>query len=137
MNKELLLYFKELGDNYSIAFEDLSQSSIALTLIKGIAMDFELDVLKYISDQVAKGNTEEEKNKIKIQSNEKVKDKLDRIEIMRNCIKVFERVVGREESLRSVIDVKDKQSYRLLQKVRELEQKIENMEIYIGNEVIE
>lgn len=137
MRQDLELYYKNLSDSYSMAFDDLNQSSIALSLIKGIAMDFEFDVLKYITEQISKGKTEEEKEKIKAKCNAKVEDKLERIEIMRNAIKVFERVVGRERVIKSLISTKNRQNGMLLDRIKELEQKIENMEIYIGRDEAE
>jgi len=132
MRQDLELYFKNLSDYYSIAFEDMPKSSLALSMIKGIAMDFEFDVLKYLSDQISKGKTDEEKEKIRQKSNSKVEEKLERIEIMRSAIKVLERLVGREEGIRSFISLKNKENGMLLDHIRELEEKIENMENFIG-----
>lgn len=134
MRQDLEIYFKNLSDYYSIAFEDMPKSSLALSMIKGIAMDFEFDVLKYLSDQIAKGKTEEEKEKIRQKSNVKVEEKLERIEIMRSAIKVLERLVGREDGIRSFITLKNKENGILLDRIRELELKIENMESFIAKD---
>lgn len=134
MREDLELYFKNLADYYSIAFDDIQASSIALSLIKGIAVDFEFDVLKYITEQVKKGKTEEEKEKLKAKANEKVEEKIERINIMRNAIKTLERLVGREEAIKSLISLKNKQNDILLDRVRELESKIQSMESFIAME---
>jgi len=137
MSQELQLYYKNLADSYSLAFDDLQHSSIALSLLKGIAIDFEFDVLKYLNDQISKGKTEEEKEQIKQSANDKIKDKLERIEIMRKIVIVFERVVGREETFKSLISLKNKQNGIMLDRIKELELKVENMEIYIGKDEAE
>lgn len=134
MRQDLELYYKNLSDGYSMAFEDIQQSSIALTLIKGIAMDFEFDVLKYLQEQISKGKNEVDKEKIRQKSNAKIEDKLDRIEIMRGAIKVLERLVGREESIKAFISLKNKQNGAMLDRIKELEEKIENMESFIAIE---
>jgi len=134
MREDLELYYKNLSDSYSMAFEDLQQSSIALSLIKGIAMDFEFDILKYLTEQVSKGKTYEERENIKANCNAKVEDKLERINIMRSAIKVFERVVGREEVIKSLISLKNRQNGLLLDRIKELELKIESMESFMATE---
>lgn len=134
MNQELEIYYKSLGDSYSLAFDDTRESSIALDLIKGIAMDFEFDILKYVSEQIAKGNTPEEKARLRVTANEKAQEKSERLEIMRNAIKSLERLVGREEGIRAFVRLKNTQHGKLLDKIRELELKVENMEIYIAKD---
>jgi len=134
MREKLELYFKNLSDYYAIAFEDIQPSSIALSMIKGIALDFEFDVLKYLSEQIAKGKTEDEKEKIKIEANLKVEEKIERVKILRNAIKSLERLVGREESIRAFISLKNKENGMLLDRIKELEEKVENMESFIAKE---
>lgn len=131
---ELQIYYKSLADQYTLAFDELSHSSIALSLIKGISMDFEFDILKYIADQIAKGKTEEEKEKLKADANEKVAEKKDRVKIMHSAIKSLEAMVGREESVRAYMTLKNRQQNKLLDRIRELEEKIENMELYISKD---
>jgi len=134
MREKLELYFKNLSDYYAIAIEDIQPSSIALSMIKGIALDFEFDVLKYLSEQIAKGKTEDEKEKIKIEANLKVEEKIERVKILRNAIKSLERLVGREESIRAFISLKNKENGMLLDRIKELEDKIQNMEAFIAKE---
>jgi hypothetical protein len=134
MNQALQIYYKNLADNYTLAFDGLNHSSIALSLIKGIAMDFEFDVLKYLNEQIAKGKTQDEKEKIKIKANEKVKEKKERILIMRNAINALEGLVGREEGFRAYVVHENRKQNRLLDKIRELETKIENMEIFMAKD---
>lgn len=134
MRQDLELYYKNMSDSYSLAFEDVQHSSIALSLIKGIAMDFEFDVLKYLQDQIIKGKTEEEKDKIRQKANSKVEEKLERIEIMRNAIKTLERLVGREEGIKAFIRLKNDQNGAMLDRIKELEEKIENLESFIAKD---
>lgn len=134
MRQDLELYYKSLSDGYSMAFEDLQHSSIALSLIKGIALDFEFDVLKYLTEQISKGKTDEEKEKIKSKCNHKLQDKIERIEIMRKAIIVLERVVGRENGIKGFISLKNKQNGLMLDRIKELEEKIENMENFIASQ---
>lgn len=125
-------YYKQLSDSYALYFEQFNKSSIALTLIKGIALDFEFDVFNFIDAQVKKGKTEEEQEQLRKKANDKVADKLERVNILRNCILTFESVIGREQQLKSIVGAKNREISEYMLRVKELEEKLENAEQYIS-----
>lgn len=131
MAGELEKYYKNLSDSYAMYFEQFNKSSIALTLIKGIALDFEFDVYNFIDAQMKKGKNEEEKEQLRKKANEKVSDKLERVNILRNCILTFESVIGREQQLKSIVGAKNIEITEHRLRIKELEEKIFNMEQYL------
>lgn len=132
MAGELEKHYKNLADSYALYFQSFNKTSIALTLIKGIALDFEFDVMSFIDSQMKKGKTEEEKEQLRKKANEKVADKIERINILRSCILTFEGVIGREQQLNSIIGAKNMEITEIKLKLKELEEKYFNAEQYIA-----
>lgn len=132
MAGELEKHYKSLADSYALYFQDFNRSGIALDLIKGIARDFEFDVYKFIHDQMGKGKNEEERELFRVKANEKVADKIERINILRSCILTFESVIGREQNIKSIVGAKNMEITQVRLELKQAEEKLFNAEQYIG-----